>query len=221
MMYISLDMDNMKIVHKHESLNAVCGLVHIEFHDVAACIGSIDMVVINRTDLDIKLLFKSCFPNQDNHIPIPQMKDLILQFAREFPVTDLDEIEVLRQAESIRDNDKTPYKYVKGSFRACRPAAIFKENLVSTVPTVPAKGFKSPAGQNNAPKQASMPARTGGVRAKIWETADSLWEKAGKPTERNKILLLRREIMVVLDHNGVKRTSSSNELGNWQKARIN
>lgn len=63
-------------------------------------------------------------------------------------------------------------------------------------------------------------ARSSGVRDKIWEVADRMWEEAGKPTDKRAVLALRKCMMDALERQDVKRTSSSNELGNWQKARI-
>lgn len=221
-MYVSLDMQNMRIVHKHSSVNAVCGLVHIELPDVAVNVCPIDMTVKHKTDLEIKLLFRSCFPGQADHMPVSDMKSKILQFAEEFPVTDLDELEVKRQADSIRDGDKKAYKYVKGSFRASRPAELFADatgDAVRASATVPASSAARPV-RPAAPRAATGAPRASGVREKIWAVADSMWEEAGKPTEKNTVLALRKDIMNALEQDGVKRTSSSNELGNWQKARI-
>lgn len=222
-MYVSLDMQNMKIVHKHSSVNAVCGLVHIELPDVAVNVCPIDMTVKHKTDMEIKMLFRSCFPGQADHMPVAEMKSKILQFAEEFPVTDLDELEVKRQADSIRDGDKKAYKYVKGSFRASRPAELFADatgDAVRAGATVPASGAARPVRPAAAPRAATGASRASGVREKIWAVADRMWEEAGKPTEKSTVLALRKDIMNALEQDGVKRTSSSNELGNWQKARI-
>ena len=222
-MYISLDMQNMKIVHKHSSVNALCGLVHIELPDVAVTVCPIDMSVKHKTDMEIKMLFRSCFPGQADHMPVAEMKSRILQFAEELPVTDLDELEVKRQADSIRDGDKKAYKYVKGSFRASRPAELFADatgDAVRASATVPASSAARPARPAAAPRAATGAPRASGVREKIWAVADRMWEEAGKPTEKSTVLALRKDIMSALEQDGVKRTSSSNELGNWQKARI-
>uniref|UniRef100_A0AAU7B940 Uncharacterized protein n=1 Tax=Pseudomonas phage BL5 TaxID=3109218 RepID=A0AAU7B940_9VIRU len=222
-MYVSLDMQNMKIVHKHSSLNAVCGLVHIELPDVAVHVGAYDMVVKHKTDMEIKMLFRSCFPGEADHMPIPEMKARILQFVEAFPETDLDELEVKRQADSIRDGDKKAYKYVKGSFRASRPAELFADatgDSVRACATVPASSAARPVRPAAAPRAATGAPRASGVREKIWAVADRMWEEAGKPTEKSTVLALRKDIMNALEQDGVKRTSSSNELGNWQKARI-
>lgn len=222
-MYISLDMQNMRIVHKHSSVNAVCGLVHIELPDVAVNVCPIDLTVKYMTDMEIKMLFRSCFPGQADHMPVSEMKSKILQFAEEFPVTDLDELEVKRQADSIRDGDKKAYKYVKGSFRASRPAELFADAMGDAVRagvTVPASSAARPVRPAAAPRAATGAPRASGVREKIWAVADRMWEEAGKPTEKSTVLALRKDIMSALEQDGVKRTSSSNELGNWQKARI-
>lgn len=222
-MYVSLDMQNMRIVHKHSSVNAVCGLVHIELPDVAVNVCPIDMTVKHKTDMEIKMLFRSCFPGQADHMPVTEMKSKILQFAEEFPVTDLDELEVKRQADSIRDGDKKAYKYVKGSFRASRPAELFADatgDAVRAGATVPANTTARPVRPAAAPRAATGAPRASGVREKIWAVADRMWEEAGKPTEKSTVLALRKDIMNALEQDGVKRTSSSNELGNWQKARI-
>lgn len=222
-MYVSLDMQNMRIVHKHSSVNAVCGLVHIELPDVAVNVCPIDMTVKHKTDMEIKMLFRSCFPGQADHMPVAEMKSRILQFAEEFPVTDLDELEVKRQADSIRDGDKKAYKYVKGSFRASRLAELFADatgDAVRAGATVPASSAARPVRPAAAPRAATGAPRASGVREKIWAVADRMWEEAGKPTEKSTVLALRKDIMNALEQDGVKRTSSSNELGNWQKARI-
>lgn len=222
-MYVSLDMQNMRIVHKHSSLNAVCGLVHIELPDVAVNVGAYDMVVKHKTDMEIKMLFRSCFPGEAGHMPIPEMKARILQFVEAFPKTDLDELEVKRQADSIRDGDKKAYKYVKGSFRASRPAELFADATGDSVragATIPANTAARPVRPAAAPRAATGAPRASGVREKIWAVADRMWEEAGNPTEKSTVLALRKDIMNALEQDGVKRTSSSNELGNWQKARI-
>lgn len=71
-----------------------------------------------------------------------------------------------------------------------------------------------------APRVAGTP-RAGGVRDMVWSVADAMWELEGKPTDRALVLALRKRVMLVLEEeHAVKRTSSSNELGNWQKNRV-
>lgn len=62
--------------------------------------------------------------------------------------------------------------------------------------------------------------RKAGTRDVIWKRADELWSSAGKPTDVPTVLKLRKEWMNVLEKEGVKKTTSSSELGNWQKDRV-
>lgn len=64
------------------------------------------------------------------------------------------------------------------------------------------------------------PTRASGVRAIIWDHADKVWSAAGSPSDKATVLALRKQMMAELENQGVKRTSSSNELGNWMKTRI-
>ncbi len=61
----------------------------------------------------------------------------------------------------------------------------------------------------------------GAVRDQIWAVGDAIWEAAGKPTDKKVVLKLRKVAMEQLEKEfGVKVTTSSNELGNWMKARL-
>lgn len=71
------------------------------------------------------------------------------------------------------------------------------------------------------PQGLAIAARqVGKTGAQIWAVADQMWEAVGKPTDKATVLTLRKAIMDRLEASGIKRTSSSNELGSWQKARI-
>lgn len=69
--------------------------------------------------------------------------------------------------------------------------------------------------------ERSTAPRASGTRDVIFEVADNMWEAAGKPTDPKVVLALRKEIMNALEQQGVKRNTSSNTLGAWQKERIN
>lgn len=63
--------------------------------------------------------------------------------------------------------------------------------------------------------------RSSGIRDTIYSVADRIWEDAGKPTDKTIILKLRKQMMEELENtHSVKRNTSSNSLGDWQKLRI-
>lgn len=77
----------------------------------------------------------------------------------------------------------------------------------SAAPTVPAKAPSAPRGGN---------------RVTIFEVADRMWNEAGSPRDLSVVLPLRKTIMAELEANhGIKKTTSSTALGEWQKLRLN
>lgn len=85
---------------------------------------------------------------------------------------------------------------------------------VAPVPRVAPAG--GPAAATGGPVVRAP--RQSGVRDTIHAVATELWKAAGSPKDTPTILKLRKEIMNVLEEShGVKRNTSSNELGNWQK----
>lgn len=85
------------------------------------------------------------------------------------------------------------------------------------------------AGAGPAPvaAAATVPARVpsaprGGNRVTIFEVADRMWNEAGSPRDLSIVLPLRKTIMAELEANhGIKKTTSSTALGEWQKLRLN
>jgi len=69
------------------------------------------------------------------------------------------------------------------------------------------------------PLPPRMPnARRGSVGPQIHSIATEMWEAAGKPKDIPTLLQLRQTIMKVLnDEHKIRTSTSSNELGRWQK----
>lgn len=59
--------------------------------------------------------------------------------------------------------------------------------------------------------------RTGTVKQQIHDCANVMWKEAGSPMDIAVLRTLRKRIMDTLEEEGVKRTSASTELGQWQK----
>lgn len=73
-----------------------------------------------------------------------------------------------------------------------------------------------PADGSTAPPKE----RQAGTGGQIWKRADELWAAAGSPKDPKVVLKLRKEWMVTLEGEGIKKTTSSSELGQWMKARL-
>lgn len=69
-------------------------------------------------------------------------------------------------------------------------------------------------GQRKAPAP-----RMSGAKEVIWTVAATMYEQAGSPRSKARVLKLRRLIMDALENeHGVNRNTASTELGNWQKS---
>lgn len=92
------------------------------------------------------------------------------------------------------------------------------------LPTNPwAERAQAPVGNATPAANTSTPAKEpgmGSTKGLIWETADRMWNAAGLPTDPKEVLALRKQIMTQLEGLGVKRTTSSTSLGEWQKTRL-
>lgn len=176
------------------------------------------------------------------------LRALVVEAIQRIPECDVVPAEVTRQADWMSTHPKQAaqggWRYVKGSNKpsqgqplllqvepASEPSKAVAAGhamapLPSTTPPPPREPGSAPASPNPRPASAPRPAGAapaaprGGVRQIIWDKADAMWANAGQPTGKAEVLSLRKLIMDELEKDGVKRTSSSNELGNWQKSRI-
>lgn len=75
--------------------------------------------------------------------------------------------------------------------------------------------------QRIVPSTKAETAPRTGNRAIIWEVADRMWGEIGSPLDIPRVLQLRKAIMTELENNhGIKKTTSSTALGEWQKVRL-
>ena len=82
-------------------------------------------------------------------------------------------------------------------------------------------GRDHPAANTVAPAKTPSAPRSGN-RVTIFEVADRMWNEAGAPKDVSIVLPLRKTIMAELEANhGIKKTTSSTALGEWQKLRLN
>lgn len=236
-MYVSIDRENLRFLHRHPDFLVVSDLVHIEAPHVYVLITPFrtGAELKGWTDMELKMLYRhttgmELAPNHSRK----DVQALLAEVVDRLPVTDVNKFELDRQAAYLGEENETPYKYVKGATRPGLPAELFP--LTAKAPADvgaaiaaqrPAQAATSapasvtPAKVAKAPQRAPAAPRSGGVRGTIWEVADAMWEKEGKPTARAEVLALRRRMMDVLETDyDVKRSSASNELGQWQKARL-
>jgi hypothetical protein len=104
-------------------------------------------------------------------------------------------------------------------------AGLPKTNTLRVQPPAPAEPVAAPA-PNHTPAQREPSGPRGGAGSRgaastVFGVADEMWEKAGKPMTIEGMLQLRKEIMTHMEAEyGVKRTTSSSALCNWQKMKL-
>ena len=227
-MYITIDTERMAICHKAEDYEVAAGLAHIELSHTSVHImpGDYPAAFNGMTDLELKLLYRNATGNEFEGYSHPHLIAAVCQVTKALPHTDAVPAEVAQQCRKINISDRSPYRYVKGSYTPARLQDIFQplplQASAARVAAIPPAG-PVPAAAHATPavKPISAP-RAGGVREVVWGEADRRWEAAGKPRNLSVVLALRKDLMNVLETEfGVKRTSSSTSLGEWQKARLN
>lgn len=226
-MYISIDMDQMRFLHKHEDIKVITNLVFLE---APPCAHHVDIIPIDSiwllkdtTETQLQILYRNT--TLEEHVPYhgAALRLMLIELAQRVPASDVVAWEVEAQASGVEARYKDGLEgvvYVKGSTVVTQPGTLFKPlHLTGTIDHSAAQRIAQHA--LATPTTGNAPPREGSVRDTIWRVADALWEADGKPTAKDEVLHLRKKIMDLLEReHQVKRTSSSNELGKWAKSRI-
>lgn len=226
-MYISIDMDRMRFLHKHDDIKVVCNLVFIE---APPCAHNVDIIPVDSawllkdmTETQLQTLYRNTTLEQNVPYRGDALRLMLLELASRLPLSDVNAWEAEVQATGVEARHKDGVEgvvYVKGTTTPTQPGTLFERTqLTGTIDHTAAQCIAQQA--LATPTASNAQPRAGSVRDVIWKVADTLWAADGQPTDKAGVLHLRKKIMDTLerDHQ-VKRTSSSTELGKWQKARI-
>jgi hypothetical protein len=242
-MYVSIDMENMRFVHKHTEHKVVSMLSWIELAHVHCRVQPLDHTrdFCGLTDLELFSLYRSHTGVAPGGYGSEGLRVLCLEAARMLPESDASSWELEIQLRGIPDDDRGRYRYVKGSMTPAPVDELFEVPVhrvtvapqvvagarTATPAPVPHTPIPLPPGRDRTPgapvvprAPPAAPTARGAGREKIWAVADRMWEAAGKPMAVATVLDLRKKMMDVLEAEGTKRTSASSELGNWMKARV-
>lgn len=239
-MFVSINMDDLQFVHKHADHDVVSALAWLEMPNVSVCIENTDreFFLAKMTGLDLRMLYKNTTGldiTGTDHIVVREMLATLVEEKLKVTFAHLSELEA--QIACVEDDlyAGIPWSYALGARKPAKQEDLFHLHCK------PLDGYEAQEAATRAPQRrkvrsatptAAAPApaatrpvvpkqRMSSVRPVIWAVADQLWEEAGKPTDKAVVLELRKKMMAVLEETkGVKRTSSSNELGNWMKTRI-
>jgi len=239
-MFVCVDMDNLQFIHKHREHEVVSGLAYLEACDRSTTVDNTERehFLLNLSQLDLRILYRNTTGMDITGTEDCVVREMLATIvndhiqARTVNLLELD----TQIAAVIEDLEKgIPWKYSLGAKVPAKQDQLFSLHCAPLAPVAAQQAAaRAPQqrAQRSAPKPRTAPPaapvaapvrkqRSFSVRPTIWAVADRLWEEAGKPTDKAVVLELRKKMMAVLEaENGVKRTSSSNELGNWMKERL-
>lgn len=240
-MYISINMDTMKVMHKHESFLVVCNLAWIEIRTDTCWIFPADdanaLFDIIKTPMEAGMLYLNITGEKASNVG-STLNNILHALIQRIKESDVIVAEVESQASKIKGNDLQKWKYAKGAYtpvimgdlfdyselRACASkeeehlALLGKLAPVQTVkarfPTKPKKGV---TGTHTHTKDSANRGTGANI---IWSIADKIWNEVGGPTEKREVLKLRKIIMDrLVTEEGLNRSTCSSELGKWHKIR--
>jgi hypothetical protein len=242
-MYISVDMESLRFVHKHPEQRVVLMLVDLELSHVATWTIPCDEVYDFETftDLELLKLYRNATGSEHPGFSRAGLKHLCLATAQALPLSDVVAWEADMQLRNVTGEDR--YRYIKGSMTPELLDELFEVPWLRTGSDVEAEAIaaamrgvistRAAAGAGTGrDRSAAAPivargggarpvaAPRGGQRERIWAVADRMWEEQGKPDNVTRVLDLRKQMMNTLEHEGIKRASASSELGNWMKVRV-
>lgn len=227
-MYVLVDRDALVFRHAHHDRAVVSALATIEVaHCAVTIVEAAQACLAHLTDLELKKLYENTTGEKWTSFYRPALVQAVDQLALALQPSDVVPYEAIHQAGKIALSDQGFYRYAKGSYSPARLQALFLPPAL-TARAAQAAAVTTAGGTASAATPAAtvapaapIAAPRGGNKAIIWDTADRMWDESGRVANLSAVLALRKRMMDTLEGMGVKRSSASSELGNWQKARLN
>lgn len=241
-MYVSIDMETLEFVHVHADHDLCSAIAWLEMPDRSVTIENTDRehFLCKFTALELRMLYRNTTTEDitgTDDLIVREMLATVVETQLKPVFADLSELQA--QIAAVEDDlyAGIQWKYSLGSklpakqeelfplSQHCRPLdVITTQQAAQRAPQrrKPRSAPKPRATPVNSPTPApARKQRMFSVRPTIWAVADKMWQEAGSPNDKATVLELRKKMMAVLEEEkGIKRTSSSNELGNWMKERL-
>lgn len=233
-MFVSIDMDRLVFLHKHHDHDTLSALAFLEAPDHSIRVENTEAANFLKalSRLDLCVLYKNTtgatLVAPESHVLRQQLLDMVMTTAPTVAFHD----EVSAQVAAVEDDlhKGIAYSYARGAKKPAKAGELFPlvakpltdAQLLGAERRAPQPLTHAPEAPK-APPPPPKPARqpSGSVRPVIWQHADAGWEAAGKPTDKAAVLALRKQWMAeLLEQKEIKPTTSSNELGAWQKSRL-
>lgn len=178
-MLIAMDMQKLEVSFKHDSLNVLDALCHIEKPKTVMRIGHYDTIVNRLSELELKLFYRNCY-DCDGELPsVADMREQVKWFCEAMDDSDVVPSEVFAQANCIRDNNKYEYVYAKGAWMPAVKRTLFEDSrLNTTLHNTDVKPIaQSEITPYNAPTNSAELVETSSVKVKYHPTLNNPFKK--------------------------------------------
>lgn len=232
-MYVSIDMKEMKVIHKHPSCNVVLNLVYLECPKSECHVSSIDMCLKDKTELELKMLYRNMIGGEK--FPVELRKVVLDHIFNKVPINDVIPEEVARLASNVGATDRKVYKYIKGQFSSFVNPSIFQNApeapKIHSEPPPPYFAKKPTALDSlkeddplpekeeyipRAPRESSGGSdrpKAGSTTGKVWDIADSLAATISDDKS------LRKSVIAECEAQGINKSTASVQFGRWKNSR--
>jgi hypothetical protein len=236
-MNVLIDRERMVILAKHRKMNVLSCLAWLTYPNamttIVVCSNKVDS---NLTDMELKFLCQNTTELANDDIARmttrSTLERMVLHLVESVPEFECNEIELRNQADKIKEENMDTYCYVPGSRSPCVKPDIFSdfvkvdrktlnfdyssENLVHEKLSVINRSITDVKAA-----QTKQTVSGGRVKDTIWEVADKIFSSGQHVASVEGLKKLRAQAMLILEQeHEIKRTTSSTELGNWQKNKI-
>lgn len=244
-MYILIDKDNMRIVAKHESCEALFDLAWIEYPHVETSFCSIRnvMFLAGCDESQVQRLYKNTI-GRTARFTGHKLRAVMMEAVSRLPETQVDRAELAEQRAAIPEDEKGPYVYVPGSNEAV-PAessetipltvdAIVNEDAYAVhgagiaqymypkdpdnvfSPPLPAKPAAQPTARAPRERAATGPAK----RPKEGSLTAQVWDIADKlQGQYHDGKQLRRAVIEACTAQGINKSTASVQYGLWASSK--
>lgn len=240
-MYVSIDMQNLRVLHAHQVPGIVHDLVYLECANIDYVLvqdTSSDLFLEQLTSMELKKLYHNLTGGSAALWDDLAIRHALAHTLAALAPTKVNHAELEVQCECAEKyraaEDRTILRY---AFGAKVPAQVQELFPLATAPlpatydstqrgaqrihTPPVAVPHDPANPAPARPTAAPRAPGGSTRPRIFKVADEMWEAAGKPMDKDTVLALRKKMMTVLEEqHSIKKTTSSTALGDWMKQRV-
>jgi hypothetical protein len=239
-MFVSLNLSDMMFMHKHREHETLSMLAFLEAPHRSVSIENTDLpnFLSTRTGLELRLLYRNTTGMDITGTADIVVREMVSELVDNHMLESwISLTELTAQVNAVEDDlyNGIAYSYARGAKVPAKQEALFEfhcaplsgDAAIAAAARAPQRRTLQPAAARPA-MRASAPAgpavpkqRMSSVKHDIWLVADRMWTEAGSPKDAKIVLELRKKIMSQLEtEKMIKRTSSSNELGNWQKERL-